>query len=784
MSEQQGFISELFYRRVPQYLGLYIAGVWMAIEIGDWLIDQFALPARLTAYIFVFLAAMLPSIAVFAWTHGAPGKDEMSKSEKVLIPINLIIAIAAVLFVPAKAPSVNDNQPVVAAVEPAGPVRDSSQRVVAFFLKNNTSDSPDWLAYGLPMLVTADIDRASGRFGVYTPFTHRSLMELLRTRNFERGLGEPTTIQMELANLLQRHFFLRGELRDAATPGELEVIYNLHETATGKVVLSQQATFTEATLMDTVDVLSAAIQAELVKQMDDPPILTDLPVAEVVSPEIDAVRVFVDAAVMRVVDRDNVGFGPVLQQAVDIDPQFAEAHADLGMYYYYLGDRPSAIASLDKAQEYDYRLSTESKFVTRITRQAVAGNIDEAVKIARTWTRVEPNNERAFYSLAGLQETRSVNLDEAIASLARVREINPSANQTLLGSANIEFQRSNFDAAEEYVRAFLEAEPTRAAGQLKLAEILSAKGDFDGAVQAYEGASYLDSNSISPELGLIAVLMRKGDFSNASDRLARLRQNSLTDEETMRVVTSGVQLAGLAGRYSDAIRLMEESDEAAQRLMPPLAYALQVDAPATMMAAYIGAEPEKVLESLQAVRDNLQPPWSDFSYWYDLAVHAIADDADAYKSAFTQAEKFLLSQPNNENLNIMLYSGQAQVALYNDDREAAAQAAKEALRVSEASILNVLSASEGLSMQATMYEVIRQAGEPALAIEGLKVIVEQFPGLAMAHLYLANAYADIGNTKLARTAADRAEALWSNADAGFVYLKKLTELQAELAADA
>jgi len=42
MTEKRGFLAELIHRRVPQIVGLYSAGTWMAIEIAEWASEKLA----------------------------------------------------------------------------------------------------------------------------------------------------------------------------------------------------------------------------------------------------------------------------------------------------------------------------------------------------------------------------------------------------------------------------------------------------------------------------------------------------------------------------------------------------------------------------------------------------------------------------------------------------------------------------------------------------------------------------------------------------------------------
>ncbi|MEN7341689.1 MAG: hypothetical protein AAAFM81_02055, partial [Pseudomonadota bacterium] len=203
MSQQTGFFGQLLYRRVPQYLGLYIAGVWMAIEIGDWLTDQFALPNGLTAFTFVFLAAMLPSVAVFAWTHGAPGKDASNRFERAFIPANLLIAVALVFIMPARqggpdGAAVADATTATEEASVATGARISSQRIFVFFPRNDTTEAPDWIAYSASVLLSRDLDRSSPRVGAVTPFNNSSTLERMRRAGFERAIGEPLTVQLDM----------------------------------------------------------------------------------------------------------------------------------------------------------------------------------------------------------------------------------------------------------------------------------------------------------------------------------------------------------------------------------------------------------------------------------------------------------------------------------------------------------------------------------------------------------------------------------------------------------
>ncbi|MEN7341688.1 MAG: tetratricopeptide repeat protein, partial [Pseudomonadota bacterium] len=597
---------------------------------------------------------------------------------------------------------------------------------------------------------------------------------------FERAIGEPLTVQLDMTRRARFQRLVRATLRDGGDAGEFSLNWALHDAEDGSVLISGQRPFDKARVFEAVDDVTAEILTYVNEQLDSPLKLTDVPVAETVTPNVDALEQYVTSRMIKELDQNETDYVESLQRAVEIDSQFAEAHAGLGFYHYFRGDTEAAIAALDTALQYDYRLSTESRFNVQINRQATASNQAEALRIAETWTRVEPENEFAFYRLAALQKARSDMLDEAAASYKRVLEINPQAEEAYLSLADLEIQRQNWDAASEYAQAFSELNPEDYAGQIKLAQILAASGRYDEAIATYEQAGYLQSNTIGPPLGIVSVLARRGDFSNALDRIASLQQRRLTDNERLQLLTSQVQVLTLAGRFSDAIARMEEEREVAQRVMQPLLYQLQYRGQLIMMGASAGESIDSVVGQLAALREEMQPPFSSAIHWYEASLFAVLGKKPEYIDAFARSKAFFDMQAGNDVIKPVRLGAEARLHVYEGDNALGLEALRESLRLSEASILNMVSASESYLLRASLYDLMREAGEPRDAVEGLQTIVDAFPGLAVGHLYLAKAYVDLGQWRRAETAIRRAEDLWANADAGLHYLEEIADLRAAL----
>ena len=99
MASQDTLLKKLLARRVPQILGVYIAAAWLTVEMGEWITGLLGWPEQLVIYAFVLLVAFLPAVVLLAWHHGAPGRDRWQLSEKIWLPINVVLALAAVAIV-------------------------------------------------------------------------------------------------------------------------------------------------------------------------------------------------------------------------------------------------------------------------------------------------------------------------------------------------------------------------------------------------------------------------------------------------------------------------------------------------------------------------------------------------------------------------------------------------------------------------------------------------------------------------------------------------------------
>ena len=108
-------IKDLVHRRVPHIIGSYIFATTSMILFADWLFNRYGFPEYYTTYILFTFLLLLPSVSLIAYGHGAPGKDEFRKLELIVVPFNIIIAVAILVYLDLSPiqRDIPDNQPIM-----------------------------------------------------------------------------------------------------------------------------------------------------------------------------------------------------------------------------------------------------------------------------------------------------------------------------------------------------------------------------------------------------------------------------------------------------------------------------------------------------------------------------------------------------------------------------------------------------------------------------------------------------------------------------------------------
>ncbi len=781
MSETPSFFDSLLKRRVLQIVGMYIAATWLVIEVGDWTTERFGLPQNLTSYVFIAMLVMLPAVALFAWNHGAPGRDRWTATEKVAIPANTLLALAVLYFVSPMldveaATETVQIQDETGAVQEFEVVRQGyHQDVLAYFWENESGDPElDWLAYGLPLLLAHDLNRVSPVITVDTPLTSTTSRDELVNRGYPSLLDAPRGLVLEIARNRGSAALIVGSF--AEDGGTRMITATVVDAETGNEIGSHSVSGNDwLTAVD--DVTTAVLDYLDIEPSDNQ---TDDPVAQHFSDSIDAIRYFTNGLVAIDVNNDYAQGIAQLQGALQEDPAFAEAGGALSMAHYLSGDVESAKAAANDALRNSYRLSETSKFVLKANRYIFDGEFERGGRVLDIWTQVQPNSTEAWSTVARLSKMRgsTEGLDKASAAYDRLLELDPGNARIYRDKADVELQRGDYAAAARYLSTFLENEPDNGDAHRQLAFVYQAQGDLDAAQEALEDAAILSDDPLVSELGLARLEARRGLWEDAERRLASRLDDQLSAQQRIQVLSAQMEVAMVRGELERALELHTEISELAEGIMPPILRLVSVENQRAGLLALVGRIDEAVRLADEIVA-QLQPPTTNFMNFTYTSIYESADDRDRFRE---WAEKTrAVSGQLPEIFRPFLEMLSAQLAIWDGDNERALEHLGVAKTLLNQSLIQVAQDNLGItSLHVSLAERYVEAGAADEALAYLDQVMKLFPAYGYGKLVQAKAHLANGYETEAARLLDDALAIWADADEAYLHFGEARQLRQEL----
>jgi len=571
-TKRKGLIAKLFARRVPQIMGVYIGACWLVVEMGEWAAEQFGLAPGLVAYVFVLMIALLPSVGVLAWNHGAPGKDRSPRFEKAFVPANLVAAVIAVVaffgYAPPGAPG-SAIPPAESAVverivvDEAGEertftvAREGYHRFVLASVWQQADDTRalDWRQYAVPWLVHVVLNR-DPLISTTTVYT-ANIANDLRDAGFPDATGEPRALALKLAERIGVQYLLRGEL-DAGDEG-LVLTARVIEVGTGAV--------TGEVRVEGADLFEATARlADEVRPLLTPPNAPDdrftkLPMQEITTSSAAALEALIEGLNRTQLDRDLDDAVTALERAREIDPTFALAHVWLHQVHRMRGDLAAATESAERALALEYKLDSELVFGIKANRIAMSGDYATAMRVLRMWTEVHPESFSAWITLAQNMLTMG-DVDEARRALEAAERVDPSATRLQRMFASLETLSGDYEEAANRLRVYIQEEPGDVAARLELGGVLIHAGQSEAAMDAFREAELLADDPRLAQLRQASLHTRMGRFEAADRILNPLLAASGPPDRLAPVLAARIDRLNAAGRAADALALVEREEAA------------------------------------------------------------------------------------------------------------------------------------------------------------------------------------------------------------------------------
>jgi serine/threonine protein kinase len=262
------------------------------------------------------------------------------------------------------------------------------------------------------------------------------------------------------------------------------------------------------------------------------------PLEEATTTSIPALKAYTAGSKHLMLDHDLPAAVPFFQRAIEIDPNFAMAHASLGFTYGLLGQFDLSADSNKKAYELRDRTSDREKYFIAATYETqVTGNLEKALQTCESWVQMYPR-EKPPHGILG---------------------------------AFIYPAFGRYDKGAEVARQLVELDPDFAVGYLQLAFNTQFAGRVDEAEKVLEqaGQRKLEIPEIVVQRYDVAFL--KGD-KTAMDRQAALgpkipgAEDMIADRQAFVWAYSG-QLQKAKSMTQQAADLNSQPDQRGRRAL-------------------------------------------------------------------------------------------------------------------------------------------------------------------------------------------------------------------------
>jgi adenylate cyclase len=527
VSRLKRLIQEIHRRSLWQVLGIYLGGAWVTLQGIEALVSVLGLPEWIPAFALVLLIVGLPIVLATAFVREGPGEGETPGEAEVgkgvrrlwialttTAAVLILLAIAAWVTWPRLLGLLIDVAGVSGPpVDPALP--DMPSIAVLPFTNMSGDPEQEYFSDGITEELTHELARYPFFFVIArnSAFTYK---------------GKQVNIE-DVGRELGVRYVLEGSVRKAG--GRVRITAQLIDATTGGHLWSERY---DRDLSD-IFVLQSEIAEEILAAVGGEIFrVEEQRLARRPTTSLSAWESVImgDDHLLRVTREDNQKARQLYERAVELDPNFAGAHAVLGHTYwneYALGWNRDPVL-LDRAEELGRRAITLDPaffqgYMTVGWVEFLRGNLPEALAASERAIELAPTFE-VPHALRGAVLARQGRLVEATGSIRRALRLSPRApHPAVIGFA---------------------------------AYVNLAAGRRQEAVELFEQARAVSPGSVPVRIALAALYEEEGAHEKAQAVVAEILRVTpdLTAERAMDLnqglnqILSPEELA----RYSDYLR--------------------------------------------------------------------------------------------------------------------------------------------------------------------------------------------------------------------------------------
>ena len=632
--EGLSLLGILVKRRVPQILGLYLLASLGILQLVKWLVNRFLLSSHLPDFSLAASLSLIPTVLLLAYFHGRPGRGKWIKAEKIGISANVLASAVLLVFLfygkslGAATTTVTLKNEEGQTVERVIPKSEFLKSFDLFFFENKSGDSSqNWLQYAIPFLLNIDLSQdlfvqAQSGYLFYNK---------MKDAGFQEGVGLPLTLKSKIARDLHMKYFVSGSFSKAGEEFLIET--SIFETKRASVVAKRD--FRGQDIFKLVDDMSLTIRRDLGIPEQHLKDMKDLPVSEIATSSVQALKSYIDGANAMVFERNWVKGIKEIERSVTEDPTFAYAYYDMQALYVFLNQGEKRGQAFKSLMQYLYKLPERVQFLIKSDYYLFKEDSEKRLAVVKMMVELNPDDIAGHQALAIIY-SQTNKKEEALAEFHRILELDPEKKDALLWIGSYYSGKGKFKEALEYYERYAQRYPDDVTSYTVIGGLYQTLGDFERAKSYYNKALLLEPEKISVLLTLAKIESTLGNFQRSEGMYLDTLKISKTSEERIRVNAALSSVYKTQGQYRKSLEYVLLALEEGKNILPP--FWVMVNKTAFLDNYILAGQKDEAFKIIEEFKAKATAPFDRMVPLLYLAYYIELEDTDRAANALKEVE--------------------------------------------------------------------------------------------------------------------------------------------------
>jgi DNA-binding winged helix-turn-helix (wHTH) protein/tetratricopeptide (TPR) repeat protein len=280
------------------------------------------------------------------------------------------------------------------------------------------------------------------------------------------------------------------------------------------------------------------------------------PIEQVTTPSLPALQAY-SLGRARIRNDDDLAAVPFLQRAIELDPNFAMAHASLGLIYMGTGNEKPGVENMQKGYELRSRVSERERlYIESHYYDVVLVDLEKTRETYELWEQIYPQDEVPHSNLGGSIYPWLGQYEKGLGELHRELELNPTKKAANAQQVNEYLALNRFEEARSAAQQALAKYPDYDRLRLSLYDLGFLQNDLEAMKQQVvwsTGKPGVEAGMLDQEANTAAYFGRMGEAREFSRRAIASAQHSGTMESAQDYESSQAFREALVGNLAQSL---------------------------------------------------------------------------------------------------------------------------------------------------------------------------------------------------------------------------------------